>query len=55
MKKLYNLLVVAILASLVLTACGAGGAAKANNLLKLRASVVSQHCRQTPLRYQVPI
>ncbi|HEX9333253.1 MAG TPA: transporter substrate-binding domain-containing protein [Anaerolineales bacterium] len=33
MKKLYNLLVVAILASLVLTACGAGGAAKANNLL----------------------
>ena len=32
MKKLYNVLVVAILASLVLTACGAG-AAKADNLL----------------------
>jgi len=32
MKKLYNVLVVAILASLVLAACGAGGA-KANNVL----------------------
>ena len=32
MKKLYNVLVIAILASLVLAACGAGGA-KANNLL----------------------
>ena len=32
MKKLYSVLVVAILASLVLAACGAG-AAKANNLL----------------------
>ncbi len=32
MKKLYSVLVVAILASLVLAACGAGGA-KANNLL----------------------
>jgi polar amino acid transport system substrate-binding protein len=33
MKKLYNVLVVAILASLVLTACGAGGGAQADNLL----------------------
>jgi len=33
MKKLYNVLVVAILASLVLAACGAGGAAEADNLL----------------------
>ena len=32
MKKLYNVLVLAIIASLVLAACGAGGA-KANNLL----------------------
>jgi polar amino acid transport system substrate-binding protein len=34
MKKLYNILVVAILASLVLAACGAGGAAQADNLLE---------------------
>ncbi|HLO33886.1 MAG TPA: transporter substrate-binding domain-containing protein [Anaerolineales bacterium] len=33
MKKLYNILVVAILASLVLAACGAGSPAKADNLL----------------------
>ena len=33
MKKLYNVLVLAIVASLVLAACGAGGAAKADNLL----------------------
>ena len=33
MKKLYNVLVVAILASLVLAACGAGGAAQAKDLL----------------------
>jgi polar amino acid transport system substrate-binding protein len=33
MKKLYNILIVAILASLVLTACGAGGGAQADNLL----------------------
>jgi len=32
MKKLYSVLVIAILASLVLAACGAGGA-KATNLL----------------------
>ncbi|HUF00640.1 MAG TPA: transporter substrate-binding domain-containing protein [Anaerolineales bacterium] len=33
MKKLYNVLVVAILASLVLAACGAGNATSADNLL----------------------
>ena len=33
MKKLYSVLVVAILASLVLAACGAGGAAQAKDLL----------------------
>jgi polar amino acid transport system substrate-binding protein len=33
MKKLYNVLIVAHLASLVLTACGGGGAAQADNLL----------------------
>ena len=33
MKKLYSVLVLAILASLILAACGAGGAAKADNLL----------------------
>ncbi|HLO17570.1 MAG TPA: transporter substrate-binding domain-containing protein [Anaerolineales bacterium] len=33
MKKLYNVLVVAILASLVLAACGAGSAAQAKDLL----------------------
>ena len=33
MKKLYNVLVLAIIASLVLAACGAGGGAKADNLL----------------------
>jgi polar amino acid transport system substrate-binding protein len=33
MKKLYNLLAMAALASLVLAACGAGGAAQADNLL----------------------
>src|SRR5512143_841768 len=34
MKKLYNVLVVAILASLVLAACGAGAAAKPKDLLQ---------------------
>jgi polar amino acid transport system substrate-binding protein len=34
MKKLYNVLVVAILASLVLAACGAGAAAKPKDLLE---------------------
>jgi polar amino acid transport system substrate-binding protein len=33
MKKLYNVLTLAVLASLVLAACGAGGQAQANNLL----------------------
>ena len=33
MKKLYSVLVLAIVASLVLAACGAGGAGKADNLL----------------------
>jgi polar amino acid transport system substrate-binding protein len=33
MKKLYNVLVVGIIAALMLTACGGGGAAKADNLL----------------------
>ncbi len=33
MKKLYNVLVVAMVAALVLTACGGGGGAKADNLL----------------------
>ena len=33
MKKLYSVLVLAIVASLVLAACGVGGAAKADNLL----------------------
>jgi polar amino acid transport system substrate-binding protein len=33
MKKLHNVLVVAILAALLLTACGAGGGAQADNLL----------------------
>src|SRR5512143_1401272 len=33
MKKLYNVLVVAILASLVLAACGAGAAAQPKDLL----------------------
>src|SRR5215216_3172499 len=33
MKKLYSVLVLAIMASLILAACGAGGAAKADNLL----------------------
>ena len=33
MKKLYSVLVLAIVASLMLAACGAGGAAKADNLL----------------------
>ena len=33
MKKLYEVLVAAMLAALVLTACGGGGGAKANNLL----------------------
>lgn len=33
MKKLYNVLLVVIVASLVLTACGGGGASQADNLL----------------------
>lgn len=33
MKKLYSVLVLAIVASLILAACGAGGGAKASNLL----------------------
>src|SRR5512132_2872228 len=33
MKKLYSVLVLAIVASLILAACGAGGGAKADNLL----------------------
>ena len=33
MKKLYSVLVLAIMASLILAACGAGGAKKADNLL----------------------
>ena len=33
MKKLYNALIFAIIASLMLSACGGGGAAQADNLL----------------------